>query len=76
MKITINKQGTQIHISSFIKTVKPRELKNLLMVSGETSIGVHGRKYLLLLIGDSSAMPLPPLVMASNIPWLAVRIKK
>ena len=56
-KMTIKKQGAQIHISSLIKTVRPRWLKNLVILSGETSIGVHGKKYLLLVIGDSSAIP-------------------
>ena len=68
--------GTQIHNISLFSTIKPRSLKNALMPNGETSIGVHGKKYLLLEKGDSKAIPRPPLVKASKSPWLAVRIKK
>jgi hypothetical protein len=72
----IKKQGNQTHNSSLINTVNPRWLNNALILNGETSIGVQGKKYLLLEMGDSKAIPLPPLVKASNRPWLAARIKK
>jgi hypothetical protein len=68
--------GTHIHISSLNRTVNPLGLRNLSILSGETSIGVHGKKYRSLVKGDSRAIPLPPFVRASNIPWLAVRTKK
>ena len=70
------KQGAQIHNISLARTDTPRWLINALILKGETSKGVHGKKYLLLVIGDNKAMPCPPLVRASNSPWLAVRMKK
>ncbi len=39
------KQGTQIHKISLPKTINPRWLKKPLTLSGDTSIGVHGKKY-------------------------------
>ncbi len=39
-------------------------------------IGLHGKKYLVLSKGDSRAIPDPPLVKASRIPWLAPTANK
>jgi len=36
------------------------------MLSGDTTIGCHGRKYLVSLKGEKNATPRPPLVMASK----------
>jgi hypothetical protein len=68
--------GRHIHKSSFFITVYPHWLKNALIPMGETVIGVHGKKYRLLLKGDSKAIPRPPLVNASRMPWLADTRKK
>jgi hypothetical protein len=54
-------------------TVNPHLLKNALAPIGETSIGVHGKKYLVVSKGLKKAIPDPPLVNASKIPWLAAR---
>ena len=43
--------GSQIHTVSLFSTVIPRRLKNLVIPIGETSMGVQGKKYLLLLKG-------------------------
>jgi len=43
---------------------------------GETIIGLHGKKYLPLSNGDNRAIPKPPFVNASRIPWLADNKKK
>lgn len=39
-------------------------------------MGVHGKKYLVLSKGDKRAMPKPPFVKASRMPWLADNKKK
>lgn len=49
--------------------------KNLILI-GETMIGVHGKKYLVVSKGASKGIPRPPLVKASRMPWLAERRKK
>ena len=68
--------GNHTHINSLFKTSQPRLLKNALIPIGETAIGVQGKKYLSLLIGENNAIPSPPLVKASRIPWLAISKKK
>ena len=72
----MKKQGTQIHKSSLIKTIIPLRPINAWILNGDTSMGVQGKKYLLLLKGDNIAIPWPPLVKASSRPWLAVSKKK
>ena len=47
-------------------------LKNDFTSMGETLMGLHGKKYLVLSKGESNAMPRPPLVRASRMPWVAV----
>jgi hypothetical protein len=69
-------EGIHIQISSFRITLIPHALKKDLTSMGETLIGLHGKKYLLLSKGESNAMPRPPLVRASRMPWVAVIIKK
>lgn len=64
----IKKEGSQIHKSSFLITIKPLLLKKALMPIGETFIGVQGKKYLVLSKGDNKAIPKPPLVKASRTP--------
>jgi hypothetical protein len=51
-------------------------LKNALTPIGETSIGVHGKKYLVWSKGLNKATPSPPFVKASKIPWLPASRKK
>lgn len=68
--------GNQIQSISFFKTRKPHLLKNALMPSGETIMGVQGKNTRRLSKGEKSAIPNPPSVKASRIPWLAVTIKK
>ena len=43
---------------------------------GDTGIGVQGKKKRSLVNGDNKAIPRPPSVNASNMPWLAPMIKK
>ena len=54
----------------------PHSLKNAAIPMGDTLIGVYGKKYLVLSKGDKSAMPNPPDVNASKIPWVEVKTKK
>jgi hypothetical protein len=68
--------GSQIHISSFLNTDQPLEVKKDLILIGETWIGVHGRKYRFEEKGDKKATPRPPLVRASRKPWLVQTRKK
>ena len=42
----MNKLGSQTHTNSLFITANPQLLKNALMPMGETSMGVHGKKYL------------------------------
>ena len=67
-KTTIKKQGSQTHKSSLLITIKPHLLKKGPMPIGETTIGVHGKKYLVFSKGDNKAIPKPPLVKASRTP--------
>ena len=48
---------------------------NALTLSGDTSIGVNGRKYRWLEIGEKNATPSPPLVIASRTPCDVVATK-
>lgn len=68
--------GSQIHISSFLNTDHPLEVKKDLILIGETWIGVDGKKYRFEEKGDKKATPRPPLVRASRKPWLVQTRKK
>lgn len=63
-----NAIGSHTHNNSLIITLKPQLEKKGLIPIGATSIGVHGKKYLVLSNGDNKAIPNPPLVNASRIP--------
>ncbi len=71
-KITIKEEGSQIHKSSLLITMKPHLLKKAKILIGETMIGLQGKKYLVLSKGEKNAIPKPPLVKASRIPLVAV----
>jgi len=66
--MTSNKEGSQIYRGSLLITSKPHLLKKPLIPIGDTIIGVHGKKYLVLSKGDSRAIPRPPFVKASRMP--------
>ena len=68
--------GNHTHKNSLFKTNQPLLLKNAPMLMGDTAIGVQGKKYRSLLKGENKAIPRPPLVKASKIPWVAVTKKK
>jgi len=68
--------GIQRKMASFIMTFKPQLEKKDFIPIGETPIGVTGKKYLVLSNGEKRAIPRPPFVRASRIPWLAVIRKK
>jgi hypothetical protein len=68
--------GNQINMISEIITFNPHILRNDLSLIGETAMGVQGEKNLVLSIGESRAMPKPPFVKASRIPWLAPTAKR
>lgn len=74
--VTGRMPGTQIQSISFLRTRKPHLLKNALTPSGETIMGVQGKNTRRLSKGEKSAIPNPPSVKASRIPWLAVTAKK
>jgi hypothetical protein len=65
---TIRKDGSPIHKSSLLITIKPHLLKKALTPIRETIIGVQGKKYLVFSKGDSRAIPKPPFVEASRMP--------
>ena len=62
-------QGIQIQSISLLRISKPRPLIKALRLNGDTSIGVTGKKYRSVIKGERRAMPNPPLVKASRIPW-------
>jgi len=66
--ITIKQEGSHTHKSSLLITAKPHLLKKDPTPIGETMIGLHGEKYLVLSKGNNRAIPKPPLVKASRIP--------
>jgi len=74
--ITIRSEGSHIQINSFFMTARPHLLKKNLTLIGETMIGVHGKKYLVVSKGASKGIPRPPFVKASRMPWLAETKKK
>ena len=67
-KITIKEEGSQIHNISLFITIIPQWLSKPLMPKGETIIGVHGKKCLVLSKGNNKAIPNPPFVKASIMP--------
>jgi len=69
-------EGSQIHKNSHFITIRPQLLNRPLIPKGETVIGVQGKKYLVSSKGDNKAIPNPPFVKASRIPWLADKRKK
>jgi len=66
--ITIKKEGSHTHQSSLLITAKPHLLKKGITPIGETTIGLQGKKYLVLSKGDKRAIPKPPFLKASRIP--------
>ena len=68
--------GIQTHTNSLANASSPRRLKNALMLKGETSMGRHGKKYLVASNGAKKATPSPPFVNASRSPCEAVTTKK
>ena len=74
--IATEKAGIQTQRISLFITAQPHLLKKALMSIGEAAMGVHGEKYLVLSKGESKAIPRPPLVKASRIPWLLDTRKK
>ena len=67
-RTTIMKDGSHIHWSSLLMTARPHLLKKALTPIGETTIGVQGKKCLVLSNGLNKAIPNPPLVNASKTP--------
>src|SRR5687768_564281 len=62
----INADGSHTHLSSLKITRTPHSEKKLPMPIGDTSIGLHGKKYLSLLNGANRATPNPPFVSMSS----------
>ena len=57
-------------------TLAPQSLTSALSPIGETMIGLQGKKYRVVSNGENKAMPRPPLVKVSSIPWLDPTVKK
>lgn len=62
--------------NSLRKTAPPHSVKKRVTEMGETSSGLHSKKYRVVSNGEKNAMPNPPLVMASRTPCEAVAMKK
>jgi hypothetical protein len=60
--------GAHTQRISFKRMATPRLVRNALMLSGETSSGLYGKKYRFALKGAKKATPGPPLVSASSNP--------
>src|SRR5205823_12240846 len=58
--------GSHTHLNSLSITRIPHFEKKLATPIGDTSIGLHGKKYLSLLNGANSATPRPPFVSISS----------
>src|SRR5579859_722487 len=69
------KPGSHTQSISLQITANPRGEKNAAPI-GDTTIGLHGKKYRVALKGEKNAMPSPPFVIASSTPWEAVIKKK
>jgi hypothetical protein len=65
-RITTPAAGSHTHRSSLRIICAPLLEKNLRTLTGETSIGRHGKKYRALLNGAQRATPRPPLVSISS----------
>ena len=72
----IIKPGRPIQTNSESNTDNPYLEKKLEIPMGETSMGCQGKKYLEVSKGEKKAMPKPPEVSASSIPWETVHRKK
>jgi hypothetical protein len=66
--ITMMKEGSHTHRSSLLITAKPHRLKNEATPTGETTMGRHGKKYLVISKGDNKATPKSPFMKASRRP--------
>lgn len=73
---TIQADGSQTHSSSLFMTDQPHGPQKGLIPIGATCMGLQGKKYLVLSKGAKRAIPRPPFVKASRIPWLAHNRKK
>ena len=60
--------GIKIYLNSLTSTSKPHSEKNFFIPIGDTIISLNGKKKRSLLNGIKNPTPLPPEVMASNIP--------
>jgi hypothetical protein len=56
-RTTIKKGGSQTHKGSLVITAKPRWLKNASIPIGETMMGVHEKKYLVLFLWEPLIIP-------------------
>jgi len=65
-RITTAAAGSHTHRSSLRMICAPLLEKNRRTLTGETSIGRHGKKYLTLLNGANRATPRPSLVSISS----------
>jgi hypothetical protein len=74
--VTTKADGIQIQTISLMITAQALLLEKNRSPIGETSIGVQGKKYRVLLNGARNATPKPPLVKASRTPCDAVATKK
>ncbi|GAH44840.1 unnamed protein product [marine sediment metagenome] len=54
----------------------PKGVNKARIPIGATTNGLHGKKYLVVLNGESSAIPSPPLVKASSMPCELLTPKK
>src|SRR5207244_6989077 len=58
--------GNHFHLTSLTITRAPQSGKKLPMVSGDTSMGLQGKKYLSSMNGANRATPNPPFVSISS----------
>jgi hypothetical protein len=64
--ITIINDGSHIQTSSLLRVISPHLLKNLVIPIGETRIGLHGKRYLVLSNGDRRAKEMRPEIHAKS----------
>ena len=55
-------------MNSLFTTIFPHSLKKSSTVKGHAIIGFQGNRYLFCENGEKKATPIPPAVIASNIP--------
>ncbi len=73
----MKRAGNIIHANSSATACWPRSVKRVLIPKyGETWIGRHVKKNLVLLKGERKATPGPAFVSASKRPWVTVMRKK